>query len=131
MATTSPRASSRKKAKRVANDGIAHVHATFNNTIITITDRTGATIAAASSGQVGFSGSRKGTPFAAQRAGEKVAKEVAELGMASVTVRVRGPGPGRDAAVRALAANGLTVMNIRDVTPLPHNGCRPPKARRG
>ena len=128
--TTSGR-TARKKTKRLVSDGVAHVHATFNNTIITITDRTGATIAAASSGQVGFSGSRKGTPFAAQRAGEKVGKEVAELGMVQVTVKVRGPGPGRDAAIRALASQGLAIMNIRDVTPLPHNGCRPPKARRG
>jgi len=111
-------------------NGVAHVHATFNNTIISITDPTGAVVAWASAGKVGFKGSRKSTPFAAQLAAENAAKEVLTMGMKRVEVWVKGPGPGREASIRALAAAGLEVSAIRDVTPIPHNGCRPPKRRR-
>jgi small subunit ribosomal protein S11 len=109
----------RKRAKRMVTDGIAHVHASFNNTIVTITDRQGNTLSWATSGGCGFRGSRKSTPFAAQ-----------EYGLKNVEVRVCGPGPGRESAVRALNAAGLKVTSIEDVTPIPHNGCRPPKKRR-
>jgi small subunit ribosomal protein S11 len=113
----------RKKVKRVVTDAVAHVHASFNNTIITITDRQGNTLSWATSGGCGFRGSRKSTPFAAQVAAEKA-------GVRTVDVKVRGPGPGRESAVRALNAAGLKVTSIEDVTPIPHNGCRPPKKRR-
>jgi len=111
-------------------NGVAHVHATFNNTIISITDPTGAVVAWASAGKVGFKGSRKSTPFAAQLAAENAAKEVLGMGMKRVEVWVKGPGPGREASIRSLSAAGLEVSAIRDVTPIPHNGCRPPKRRR-
>jgi small subunit ribosomal protein S11 len=111
-------------------EGVAHVHATFNNTIITITDPQGQVVSWASAGAVGFKGSRKGTPFAAQMAAEAAARKVGEFGMRAVVVYVKGPGGGRESAVRALQANGLNVISIKDVTPIPHNGCRPPKRRR-
>jgi len=120
----------RKRAKRVVTDGIAHVHASFNNTIITITDRQGNTLSWATSGGCGFRGSRKSTPFAAQVAAEKAGVAAQEFGLKNVEVRVCGPGPGRESAVRALAAAGLRVVSIEDVTPLPHNGCRARKRRR-
>ena len=120
----------RKKAKRVVVDGVAHVHASFNNTIITITDRQGNALAWATAGGSGFRGSRKSTPFAAQVAAERVSTTMVENGMKSVDVFVKGPGPGRDSAVRALNGAGLKINSISDVTPIPHNGCRPPKRRR-
>ena len=120
----------RKKSKRQVSDGIAHIHASFNNTIITITDRQGNTLSWATSGGSGFRGSRKSTPFAAQVAAEKAGTAAQDYGLKTVEVRVRGPGPGRESAVRALNACGLKVTNIEDVTPIPHNGCRPPKKRR-
>ena len=120
----------RKRAKRMVTDGIAHVHASFNNTIVTITDRQGNTLSWATSGGCGFRGSRKSTPFAAQVAAEKAGNAAQEYGVKNVEVRVRGPGPGRESAVRALNAAGLKVTSIEDVTPIPHNGCRPPKKRR-
>jgi small subunit ribosomal protein S11 len=120
----------RKRAKRMVTDGIAHVHASFNNTIVTITDRQGNTLSWATSGGCGFRGSRKSTPFAAQVAAEKAGTAAQEYGLKNVEVRVCGPGPGRESAVRALNAAGLKVTSIEDVTPIPHNGCRPPKKRR-
>ena len=121
----------RKKARTSVSDGVAHIHASFNNTIVTITDRQGNTLAWATSGGSGFRGSRKSTPFAAQTAAEKAGRSAVELySLKNVDVRVNGPGPGRDSAVRALNACGLKVSNITDVTPIPHNGCRPPKRRR-
>jgi small subunit ribosomal protein S11 len=120
----------RKKAKRVVPEGVAHIHSTFNNTIVTISDLQGNTLAWASAGQAGFKGSRKGTPFAAQVAAESVARRAADLGMRSVQVYVKGPGSGRESALRSLQAAGFTITIIKDVTPIPHNGCRPPKRRR-
>jgi len=120
----------RKRVKKNVGDGVAHVHASFNNTIITITDRQGNALAWATAGGSGFRGSRKSTPFAAQVAAEKVGNVVKEFGMKNVEVRVKGPGPGRESAVRALNAAGFKITNISDVTPIPHNGCRPPKKRR-
>jgi len=127
---TSSAAKPRKKVKRMVTDGIAHVHASFNNTVVTITDRQGNTLSWATSGGCGFRGSRKSTPFAAQVAAEKAGTAAQEYGLRTVEVRVRGPGPGRESAVRALNAAGLKVTSIEDVTPIPHNGCRPPKKRR-
>src|ERR671918_330147 len=121
----------RKKVKKHVTDAIAHVHASFNNTIVTITDRQGNTLSWATSGGCGFRGSRKSTPFAAQVAAEKAGNIAQEHGVKMVEVRVKGPGPGRESAVRALNACGLKITNISDVTPIPHNGCRPPKKRRG
>ena len=120
----------RKRAKRMVSEAIAHVHASFNNTIVTITDRQGNTLSWATSGGCGFRGSRKSTPFAAQVAAEKAGTAAQEYGLKNVEVRVCGPGPGRESAVRALNAAGLKVTSIEDVTPIPHNGCRPPKKRR-
>ena len=120
----------RKKIKRVVTDGIAHVHASFNNTIITITDRQGNALAWATAGGCGFRGSRKSTPFAAQVAAERAGTAAQEYGLKNVDVKVRGPGPGRESSVRALNAAGLKINSISDVTPIPHNGCRPPKKRR-
>jgi small subunit ribosomal protein S11 len=125
-----PAAKARKKARRQVSDGVAHIHASFNNTIITITDRQGNTLSWATSGGSGFRGSRKSTPFAAQVAAEKAGVAAQEYGLRTVEVHVRGPGPGRESAVRALNACGLKVTSIADVTPIPHNGCRPPKKRR-
>ena len=120
----------KKKAKRVVVDGLAHIHASFNNTIITITDRQGNALSWATSGGSGFRGSRKSTPFAAQVAAERASNVEVEFGMKSVDVFVKGPGPGRESAVRAINAAGLKINSISDVTPIPHNGCRPPKRRR-
>jgi small subunit ribosomal protein S11 len=120
----------RKKVKKNVSDGVAHVHASFNNTIITITDRQGNTLSWATSGGAGFKGSRKSTPFAAQVAAEAAGRVAQEYGIKNLDVRVKGPGPGRDSTVRALNALGIKILSISDVTPLPHNGCRPPKKRR-
>src|ERR1700722_3918793 len=119
-----------RKTRRSVPEGVAHVHATFNNTIVTITDQQGLVVAWSSAGSVGFKGSRKGTPFAAQMAAEACARKASEVGMRSCVVHVKGPGGGRESAVRALQAAGLNVLSIKDVTPIPHNGCRPPKRRR-
>ncbi len=124
----SPR--TRKKVKKNVADGIAHIHASFNNTIVTITDRQGNALAWATAGGSGFRGSRKSTPFAAQVAAERVGAVVKDMGMKNVEVCVNGPGPGRESAIRALNAHGFTITSITDVTPIPHNGCRPPKRRR-
>ena len=120
----------KKKEKRTLLNGIAHIQATFNNTHITISDVEGNVVAWASAGGQGFKGSRKGTPFAAQQAASQVAQAVRQMGCKSLDVRVKGPGSGRESAIRALQAAGMTVRSIRDVTPIPHNGCRPPKRRR-
>ena len=130
MAKAPTAARVRKKAKKVVSEGIAHVHASFNNTIITITDRQGNALSWATSGGAGFKGSRKSTPFAAQTAAEIAARKAMEFGLKQIDVFVRGPGAGREAAIRSLQAGGLEVSAIRDVTPIPHNGCRPPKRRR-
>jgi len=120
----------RGKEKRQVSIGVAHIHATFNNTIITITDKQGNVLCWSTAGKMDFKGSRKSTPFAAQIASEYCAKSALDMGMKYIDVEVCGPGPGRDSAVRALNAAGLEVSNITDVTPIPHNGCRPPKQRR-
>ena len=120
----------RKKANKSVAEGIAHIHASFNNTIITITDRQGNTLSWATSGSGGFKGSRKSTPFAAQVAAERAGKAAQEFGVKNLEVRIKGPGPGRESAVRALNAVGFKIASISDVTPIPHNGCRPPKRRR-
>ncbi|MFC1528477.1 30S ribosomal protein S11 [Candidatus Latescibacterota bacterium] len=121
---------SKKKDRKVDPEGVAHIKATFNNTIVTITDKNGNTISWASAGKAGFKGSRKSTPFAAQTAAENSAKEAIAMGLRKVEVSVKGPGVGREAAVRSLQAAGLEISAIKDVTPIPHNGCRPPKRRR-
>jgi small subunit ribosomal protein S11 len=123
-------AKTKKKAKRVVSDAIVHVQASFNNTVVTITDRQGNALSWATAGGAGFRGSRKSTPFAAQVAAEKAGRAAQEYGVKSVEVRIKGPGPGRESAVRSLNALGYKVTNIVDVTPIPHNGCRPPKRRR-
>ncbi len=120
----------KKKIKKNVPTGIAHIQATFNNTLITITDMTGNTVSWASSGTMGFKGSRKSTPFASQLAAENAARKAQEHGMKSVAVFVKGPGAGRESALRALQAAGFKITLLRDVTPIPHNGCRPPKRRR-
>lgn len=120
----------KKKVKKVVTDGIAHVHASFNNTIIMISDRQGNTLCWTTAGGSGFRGSRKSTPFAAQVAAEKCGQMAKEFGMKSIDVNIKGPGPGRESAVRALNNSGLKITSISDVTPIPHNGCRPPKKRR-
>jgi len=120
----------KKKVKRVVSDGVAHIHATFNNTIVTISDRQGNTLSWATAGGSGFRGSRKSTPFAAQVAAERAGQVAQEMGMKNLEVMVKGPGPGRDSAVRALIGIGFKISRIDDVTPIPHNGCRPPKKRR-
>jgi len=123
-----PRSGRRKKV--VDSEGMAHIKATFNNTIITMTDMTGGTVAWASAGTAGFKGSKKSTPFAATIAAESAGREAVSAGMRRVHVRVQGPGSGRESAIQALQTAGLTIRSIRDVTPIPHNGCRPPKKRR-
>jgi small subunit ribosomal protein S11 len=120
----------KKRDRRVGTNGVAHVQASFNNTIVTITDMDGHVVTWASAGKVGFKGSRKSTPFAAQVAAEACAREAQNLGMKRVEVWVKGPGAGREAAIRSLQAAGLEISAIKDVTPIPHNGCRPPKRRR-
>ena len=120
----------RKKIKKNVAEGIAHIHASFNNTIITITDRQGNSLSWATSGGAGFKGSRKSTPFAAQVAAEAAGKAAVECGVKNLEVRIKGPGPGRESSVRALNALGMKITSITDVTPIPHNGCRPPKKRR-
>jgi len=120
----------KKKEKRTLLSGIAHIQATFNNTHVTVADAEGNVVTWASAGGMGFKGSRKGTPFAAQQAASQVAQAVKALGCKTLDVRVKGPGSGRESAIRALQAAGITVKSIRDVTPIPHNGCRPPKRRR-
>ncbi|MEY3095433.1 MAG: 30S ribosomal protein S11 [Burkholderiaceae bacterium] len=120
----------RKKIRKNVTDAVAHIHASFNNTIITITDRQGNTLSWATSGGAGFKGSRKSTPFAAQVAAEAAGRVALECGVKNVEVRIKGPGPGRESTVRALNALGMRVTQISDVTPVPHNGCRPPKRRR-
>ena len=124
------RSRGRKKVKKNVPHGIAHIKSTFNNTIINITDLEGNTIAWASAGAIGFKGSRKSTPFAAQLAAESVAKQAAEHGVRKLEVRVKGPGSGRETAIRTLQAKGIEIGSIKDVTPVPHNGCRPKKKRR-
>ncbi len=123
-------AKARKRTRKTVVEGVAHIHASFNNTIITITDRQGNTLAWATSGGSGFRGSRKSTPFAAQVAAEKLSRVIDEFGTQTLDVFVKGPGPGRESAVRSLNAAGFKILNITDVTPIPHNGCRPPKKRR-
>ena len=120
----------RKKERKNISYGVAHIKSSFNNTIVTITDQEGNTLAWASAGNVGFKGSRKSTPFAAQMAAEGAGRKAMEHGMRTIEILVRGPGSGRESALRALQAVGLAVTSIRDVTPIPHNGCRPPKRRR-
>src|SRR5512132_2343738 len=127
---TSKKKSFKKREKRVVHTGVVHVQATFNNTIVTIADQEGNTIAWSNAGSLGFRGSRKGTPFAAQQAALTAANKATESGLRTVEVRVSGPGSGRESAVRALSTVGLDVRGIRDSTPIPHNGCRPPKKRR-
>jgi small subunit ribosomal protein S11 len=120
----------KKKIRKAVPEGLVNIHSTFNNTIVTITDLQGNVVAWASAGTVGFKGSRKGTPFAAQVAAENAARKAADAGMRSVQVQVKGPGSGRESALRSLQAAGFAINIIRDVTPIPHNGCRPPKRRR-
>jgi len=128
MAKTATR--TRKKVKKNIAEGVAHIHASFNNTIVTITDRQGNALSWASTGSSGFKGSRKSTPFAAQIAAEQAGRAAQECGVKNLEVRIKGPGPGRESAVRALNAVGFKITSISDVTPVPHNGCRPPKRRR-
>jgi len=125
-----PSSRTKKKVKKSVSDGVAHIHASFNNTIITITDRQGNALAWATAGGSGFRGSRKSTPFAAQVAADRVGQMVKEYGVKNLDVNVKGPGPGRESAVRALNNAGFKITSISDVTPIPHNGCRPPKKRR-
>ncbi len=125
-----PKRQKGKKKERVESNGVAHIKATFNNTIVTLTDQYGNVISWASAGKIGFKGSRKSTPFAAQLSAESAAKEAMELGLQRVEVLIKGPGSGRESAVRSLQATGLEITAIKDVTPIPHNGCRPPKRRR-
>jgi small subunit ribosomal protein S11 len=130
MAKVTRRGTKKKKEKKNIPTGVAHIQSTFNNTIVTITDPTGNVISWSSSGTQGFKGSRKSTPFAAQLCAEDAAKKAMEHGMRTIDVYVKGPGAGREAAIRALQVAGFTINLIRDVTPIPHNGCRPPKRRR-
>jgi len=125
--TNAPR---KRRVKRTIESGIAHIHSTFNNTVVTITDMQGNAVGWSSAGALGFKGSRKSTPFAAQMAAEAAAKSALDTGMKTLEVSVKGPGAGREAAIRSLQAAGLEITAIRDVTPIPHNGCRPPKRRR-
>ena len=125
-----PATRTRKKVKRDISDGIVHIHASFNNTIVMISDRQGNALCWATAGGSGFRGSRKSTPFAAQVAAERVAEAAKEYGIKNLEVCIKGPGPGRESAVRALNGKGFKITNIADVTPIPHNGCRPPKKRR-
>lgn len=128
--TNKAKAAPKKKAKRGVSRGVAHIQSTFNNTIVTISDRQGNAISWSSAGTVGFKGAKKGTPFAAQSAAEHAARAAIDQGLQEVDIYVKGPGSGRETAIRALQSVGLTITKIRDVTPIPHNGCRPPKRRR-
>lgn len=130
MAKPKAKKSTRRKEKRNVPHGLAHIQASFNNTIVTITDPIGNVLAWSSAGRVGFKGSRKGTPFAAQMAAQQAVGAARDQGVRTVDVRVQGPGAGRESSIRALAASGLEIRSIKDVTPIPHNGCRPPKRRR-
>lgn len=130
MAEPTKRKKAKKKGQRVESVGVAHIKSTFNNTVVSITDTKGNVIAWSSAGKSGFKGSKKSTPFAAQMAAQASAREAIEQGMKRIEVRVKGPGAGREAAIRSLQAAGLEITSIRDVTPIPHNGCRPPKRRR-
>ena len=131
MAKVKKAAVRKRRARKNVARGVAHIHSTFNNTIVTITDEAGNAIAWSSAGALGYKGSRKSTPFAAQQAGEAAGKAAVDNGMKTVAVNVKGPGPGREAAVRALQVAGLEITLINDVTPIPDNGCRPPKRPRG
>jgi small subunit ribosomal protein S11 len=130
LAEPTKRKKAKKKGQRVESVGVAHIKSTFNNTVVSITDTKGNVIAWSSAGKSGFKGSKKSTPFAAQMAAQASAREAIEQGMKRIEVRVKGPGAGREAAIRSLQAAGLEITSIRDVTPIPHNGCRPPKRRR-
>lgn len=133
MAKTTPtdkQSGKKRKQKRIVSDGVVHIHSTFNNTLVTITDQMGGVVAWSSAGSVGFKGSRKGTPFAAQLAADAAAKKAMDSGMRNVQVHVKGPGAGRESALRSLQSAGFHITVIRDVTPIPHNGCRAPKRRR-
>ncbi len=130
MADPKKKGRAKKKTRKVESNGVVHIKASFNNTIITIADSTGKTISWGTAGKVGFKGSKKSTPFAAQMAASTAAKEAMDMGLRRVEVWVKGPGSGREAAIRSLSAAGLEVTLIKDVTPIPHNGCRPPKRRR-
>jgi small subunit ribosomal protein S11 len=127
---TTDRAARKKRGRKNISEGVVHIHSTFNNTIITITDYQGNVISWSSAGSMGFKGSRKGTPFAAQQAADNAAKKAMDHGLRSVQIFVRGPGAGRESALRALQSAGVNISLIKDVTPIPHNGCRPPKRRR-
>ena len=129
-ATEKPTVVKKKKQKRIVSDGVVHIHSTFNNTLVTITDQVGNVLAWSSAGSVGFKGSRKGTPFAAQLAADAAAKKAMDSGVRNVQVHVKGPGAGRESALRSLQSAGFHITIIRDVTPIPHNGCRAPKRRR-
>jgi len=129
-ATKAAKKGTRKRERKSVPHGVAHIQATFNNTIVTITDPTGGAVCWSSAGRIGYKGSRKGTPYAAQLAARNAAEQAQEHGVRTVDVELKGPGAGRESAIRALAASGLEIKSIRDVTPIPHNGCRPPKRRR-
>ena len=131
MATNKKNTSRKRRVRKNIATGVAHIHSTFNNTIVTICDESGNAIAWSSAGAIGYKGSRKSTPFAAQQAAEAAAKAAVDHGMKTVEVNVKGPGPGRESAVRSLQTAGLSITAINDVTPIPHNGCRPPKRPRG
>ena len=129
-ATKAAKKGTRRRERKTVPHGVAHIQATFNNTIVTITDPAGGSICWSSAGRIGYKGSRKGTPYAAQLAARNAAEQAQEHGVRSVDVQLKGPGAGRESAIRALAASGLEIKSIKDVTPIPHNGCRPPKRRR-
>ncbi len=129
-ATKAAKKGTRKRERKSVPHGVAHIQATFNNTIVTITDPAGGAVCWSSAGRIGYKGSRKGTPYAAQLAARNAAEQAQEHGVRSVDVELKGPGAGRESAIRALAASGLEIKSIKDVTPIPHNGCRPPKRRR-
>jgi small subunit ribosomal protein S11 len=129
-ATKAAKKTTRRRERKSVPHGVAHIQATFNNTIVTITEPTGGAICWSSAGRIGYKGSRKGTPYAAQLAARNAAEQAQEHGVRSVDVELKGPGAGRESAIRALAASGLEIKSIKDVTPIPHNGCRPPKRRR-
>jgi small subunit ribosomal protein S11 len=129
-ATKAAKKSTRRRERKSVPHGVAHIQATFNNTIVTITDPAGGAICWSSAGRIGYKGSRKGTPYAAQLAARNASEQAQEHGVRSVDVELKGPGAGRESAIRALAASGLEIKSIKDVTPIPHNGCRPPKRRR-